>query len=118
MITTALMHICCNAEVVHTSLLTALCTITFVEVVSVHNKLKKNTFSNTRTVVPVMNGTPRDQTKVSVHHRWTLVGGTSGRRQRNTHCTTTFITTSDIHTEYNVMHCHNYVCYNSYTTYN
>ena len=33
------------------------------------------------TVVPVMNGHPRDQAKVSVHDRWPLVAGTGGRRQ-------------------------------------
>ena len=33
------------------------------------------------TVVPVMNGDPRDQAKVSVHDRWPLIGGTGGRRQ-------------------------------------
>ena len=33
------------------------------------------------TAVPVMNGHPRDQAKVSVHDRWPLVGGTGGRRQ-------------------------------------
>ena len=36
----ALIHLCCNVEVVYTSLLSALCTITFVEVVSLPNKLK------------------------------------------------------------------------------
>ena len=35
--------------------------------------------------------------------------GRVGGAKCNTPCTTTFITTSDIHTEYNVMHCH--VCY-------
>ena len=34
-----------------------------------------------RTVVPVMNGHPRDQAKVSVHERWPLIGGTVGRPQ-------------------------------------
>ena len=62
-----------------------------------------------------MNGHPRDQAKVSLHDRWPLVGGTGGPvgdPKRNTPCTTTLcITTSDFHTEYNVMHCHNYVCY-------
>ena len=33
------------------------------------------------TVVPVMNGHPRDQAKVSVHDRWPLIAGTGGRRQ-------------------------------------
>ena len=31
------------------------------------------------TVVPVMNGHPRDQAKVSVHCRWPLVTGTGGQ---------------------------------------
>ena len=31
------------------------------------------------TVVPVMNGHPRDQAKGSVHDRWPLVGGNDGR---------------------------------------
>ena len=30
------------------------------------------------TVVPVMNGNPRDQAKVSVHCRWPLIRGTGG----------------------------------------
>ena len=33
------------------------------------------------------------------------VGGT--KRNRSTPCTSTFTTTSAIHTEYNIMHCHN-----------
>ena len=33
----------------------------------------------TTTVVPVMNGHPRDQAKVSVHCRWPLVTGTGGQ---------------------------------------
>ena len=33
------------------------------------------------TVVPVMNGHPRDQAKVAVNYRWPLVGGTCRRRQ-------------------------------------
>ena len=33
------------------------------------------------TVVPVMNGHPRDQAKVSVHDRWPLIGGTVRWRQ-------------------------------------
>ena len=59
------------------------------------------------TVVPVMNGHPRDQAKVSVHCRWPLVTGTDGQANiihlailHNT------ITTSDIPNEY--MHCHNH----------
>ena len=41
-------------------------------------------FSHSRfqtTVVPVMNGHPGDQAKVSVHERWPLIAGTGGRRQ-------------------------------------
>ncbi len=34
---------------------------------------------NNITVVPVMNGHPRDQAKVSVHYRWPLVRGTDGQ---------------------------------------
>ena len=44
------------------------------------------------TVVPVMNGHPRDQAKVSVHCRWPLVTGTDGRAgdaKYNTPCNTT-----------------------------
>ena len=37
--------------------------------------------NKTNTVVPVMNGHPRDQANMSVHDRWTLVGGTGGRCQ-------------------------------------
>ncbi len=62
------------------------------------------------TVVPAMNGHPRDQAKVSVHDRWPLIGGTIGRRQTQ-YALHDYITTSDIDTEYNVMHCHHYVCY-------
>ena len=36
---------------------------------------------NGSTVVPVMNGHPRDQAKVSVPDRWPLIAGTGGRRQ-------------------------------------
>ena len=32
------------------------------------------------TVVPVMNGHPRDQAKVSVHCRWPLIRGTDGKK--------------------------------------
>ena len=68
------------------------------------------------TVVPVMNGHPRDEAKVSVHCRWPLVTGTDGQAgdaKYNTPCNTTYttITTSDIPNEYT--HCHNYVCYSS-----
>ena len=44
------------------------------------------------TVVPVMNGHPRDQAKVSVHCRWPLVTGTdvqAGDAKYNTPCNTT-----------------------------
>ena len=44
------------------------------------------------TVVPVMNGHPRDQAKVSVHCRWPLVTGTDGQAgdaKYNTPCNTT-----------------------------
>ena len=34
------------------------------------------------TVVPVMNGHPRDQGKVSVHCRWPIVTGTDGQGGR------------------------------------
>ena len=57
-----------------------------------------------------MNGYP--QTKVPLHGRWLLSEGRAGGAKHNTAYTTTLrITTSDIHTEYNVMHYHNYVCY-------
>ena len=67
-----------------------------------------------------MSGHPRDQATVSLHDRWPLVRGMerrSGGHRQNviggggaTLCTTTLcIITSDIHTEYNVMHCLNYV---------
>ena len=59
-----------------------------------------------------MNGHPRDQAKVSVHDRWPLNGGTGGRRQKQ-YTLHDYITTSDIDTEYNGMHCHNYVCYSN-----
>ena len=54
------------------------------------------------TVVPVMNGHPRDQAKVSVHDRWPLIGGTGGRRQTQ-YTLHDYITTSDNDTEYNVI---------------
>ena len=44
------------------------------------------------TVVPVMNGHPRDQAKVSVYCRWPLVTGTDGQAgdaKYNTPCNTT-----------------------------
>ena len=70
------------------------------------------------TVVPVMNGHPRDQIKVSRHDRWPLVRGTGGQVEDakcNTPCSVarlpTILSPPAIHTEY--MHCHNYVC-NSY----
>ena len=43
------------------------------------------------TVVPVMDGHPRDQAKVSLHDRWSLVRGTGGQvkdDKYNTPCTT------------------------------
>ena len=43
------------------------------------------------TVVPAMNGHPRDQAKVSVHSRWPLVTGTDGQAgdaKYNTPCNT------------------------------
>ena len=52
--------------------------------------LEKNIFYTT--VVPVMNGHPRDQAKVSVHCRWPLVTGTDGQAgdaKYNTPCNTT-----------------------------
>ena len=45
------------------------------------------------TVVPVMNGHPRDQAKVSVHCRWLLVRGTDGQAvdaKYSTPCKTTY----------------------------
>ena len=48
--------------------------------------------SFSHTVVPVMNGHPRDQAKVSVHCRWPLVTGTDGQvgdAKYNTHCNNT-----------------------------
>ena len=44
------------------------------------------------TVVPVMNGHPRDQAKVSVHCRWPLVtgmDGVAGDAKYNSPCNTT-----------------------------
>ena len=41
-------------------------------------KMKKIAIANITTVVPVMNGHPRDQAKVSVHCRWPLIRGTDG----------------------------------------
>ena len=44
------------------------------------------------TVVPVMNGHPLDQAKMSVHCRWPLVTGTDGQAgdaKHNTPCNTT-----------------------------
>ena len=66
----------------------------------------------TGTVVPVMNGHPRDQAKVSVHCRWTLVTGTDGQagdaNSKLIHLAILHntITTSDIPNEYT--HCHNH----------
>ena len=56
----------------------------------VSNKSFKRSFRYT--VVPVMNGHPRDQAKVSVHCRWPLVTGTDGQAgdaKYNTPCNTT-----------------------------
>ena len=50
----------------------------------------RKTFNNT--VVPVMNGHPRDQAKVSVHYRGSLVTGADGQAgdaKYNTPCNTT-----------------------------
>ena len=57
------------------------------------------------TVVPVMNGHPRDQAQVSLRDMWPLVRGTGAWAlgERNLVRLSTTITTSDIHTEY--MHC-------------
>ena len=49
--------------------------------------------ANAFTVVPVMNGHPRDQAKVSVHCRWPLVTGTDGQAgdaKYDTHCNNTY----------------------------
>ena len=55
--------------------------------------LSKEAFRKIRyTIVPVMNGHPRDQAKVSVHCRWPLVTGTDGQAgyaKYNTPCNTT-----------------------------
>ena len=65
------------------------------------------------TVVPVMNGHPRDQAKVSVYCRCRSSQGRMGRRGTpniiHIAIIDTTITTSDIPNEYT--HCHNYVCY-------
>ena len=58
-----------------------------VRAFAVHIQKAKQT-----TVVPVMNGHPRDQAKVSVHCRWPLVTGTdrqAGDANCNTPCNTT-----------------------------
>ena len=56
--------------------------------------LSKEAFRKIRyTVVPVMNGHPRDPAKVSVHCRWPLVTGTDGQAgdaKYNTHCNNTY----------------------------
>ena len=71
--------------------------------------------NNYYSVVPVMNGHPRDQAKVSVHCRWLLVTGTDGQAGTpniiHLAILPTTITISDIPNEY--MHCHNYLCYSS-----
>ena len=56
-----------------------------------------------------MNGHPRDQAKVSVHDRWQVAAHRrDGWAAPNVITLHDYITTSDIDTEYNVMHCHNY----------
>ena len=56
-------------------------------------------FKNT-TVVPAMNGDPRDQAKVSVHDRWPLVRGMEGRVGGGAKCNTGY----SLHE--NIMHHH------------
>ena len=56
------------------------------------SKMTHRFFITINTVVPVMNGHPRDQAKVSVHCRWPLVTGTDGQAadaKYNTPCNTT-----------------------------
>ena len=43
-----------------------------------HNSCDDVVLPLAATVVPVMNGHPRDQAKVSVQCRWPLIGGTDG----------------------------------------
>ena len=43
------------------------------------NNIRRFTQMANGLVVPVMNGHPRDQAKVSVHCRWPLVTGTDGQ---------------------------------------
>ena len=57
-------------------------------------------FQIPNTVVPVMNGHPRDQAKVSVHDRWPLVRGTEGRAGGGAKCNTGY----SLHD--NIMHHH------------
>ena len=61
---------------------------------------KVDTHDNT--VVPVMNGHPRDQAKLSVHDRWPHIGGTVGRAGAPN-----VIPLARLHHR----RCHNYVCY-------
>ena len=56
-----------------------LCNLIYI--VSICAKLQTSSASPS-TVVPVMNGHPRDQAKVSVHCRWPLVTGTDGQAGR------------------------------------
>ena len=55
--------------------------------------VKRHSVENEQyTVIPVMNGHPWDQAKVSVHCRWPLVTGTDGQAgdaKYNTPCNTT-----------------------------
>ena len=56
-----------------------------------NHRVDNLTYPNT--VVPVMNGHPRDHAKVSVHCRWPLVTGTDGQAgdaKYNTPCNTTY----------------------------
>ena len=48
-----------------------------LKIISVSRNHKDKTGCNT--VVPAMNGHPRDQAKVSVHDRWPLIRGTGGQ---------------------------------------
>ena len=44
--------------------------------VFIHEELQLHLLFYLNTVVPVMNGHPRDQAKVSVHYRWPPIRGT------------------------------------------
>ena len=54
------------------------------------------------TVVPVVNGHPRDQAKVSVHDRWPLVRGTEGQAGGGAKCNTGY----SLLVHENIMHHH------------